>query len=220
MKLPFTIRQFLEVFQKYNNAVYPLQILFMLLAALTIFIAFRGSKKHQKFILFILATFWLWMGVVYHIGYFSDINKAAFLFGALFILESILLFVYGLVRPVSFHFEKNTQSILSGILLSYSLVAYPLIGYFTGHGYPYSPTFGLPCPTTIFTLALFFVAQPGIPFYIAIVPLSWSAIGFSAAFSLGIYEDTALIISGLAFVLLYFLKTKHRNVKYKTPISL
>jgi hypothetical protein len=210
MKLPFSIRQFLEVFQKYNNAVYPIQILFMLLAALIIFIAFRGSKKHQKLILFILATFWLWMGVVYHIGYFSVINKAAFLFGALFILESILLFIYGLVRPTSFHFEKNIQGILSGILLSYALIVYPLIGYFTGHAYPYSPTFGLPCPTTIFTFALFLIAQPRIPFYIAVVPLLWSAIGFSAAFSLGIYEDTALILSGLAFVLFYFRKTKKK----------
>jgi len=216
MKLPFTIRQFLDIFQKYNNTVYPLQILFILLAALAILVAYRGNKKHQKFILFILAAFWLWMGVVYHIGYFSVINKAAYLFGALFILESILLLIYGLVKTPIFHFQKNIHSIISVLLFAYALIIYPLIGYFAGHGYPYSPTFGLPCPTTIFTFAIFIIAQPRIPFYVAIIPLLWSAIGFSAAFSLGIYEDTALIISGLAFVALYFLKPKRWHVKNDT----
>jgi hypothetical protein len=208
MNLPFTIQQFLEVFHKYNNAVYPLQILFVLLASLTISIAYRGGKKYQKYILFTLAALWFWMGTVYHIGYFSEINKVAYLFGVVFILQSLLLLAYGLARATSFNFQKNIQSIISVLLLVYSLIIYPLIGYFAGHGYPYSPTFGLPCPTTIFTLAIFLLAKPKIPFYLAIVPLLWSVIGFSAAFSLGIYEDTALIISGLAFAILYFLKPK------------
>lgn len=216
MKLPFTIRQFLEVFQKYNNTVFPLQILFLLLAILIIVIAYRGSEKHQKFILFILAAFWVWMGAVYHIGYFSAINNAAYLFGVVFILEGILLLIYGFVNAPAFNFQKNIQSITSVLLLAYALIIYPLIGYFTGHVYPYSPTFGLPCPTTIFTFAIFLLAQPGLPFYLAIIPLLWSVIGFSAAFSLGIYEDTALIISGLAFVALYFVKSKRRRAKNDT----
>jgi hypothetical protein len=51
------------------------------------------ESMDQKFILFILAAFWLWMGTVYHIGYFSVINKAAYLFGSLFIFESIDLWI-------------------------------------------------------------------------------------------------------------------------------
>lgn len=208
MKLPFTIQQFLDVFHKYNNSVYPLQIFFVLLAGLTILIAYRGSKKYQKCIFFILAALWFWMGAVYHIGYFSEINKAAYLFGSLFILQSLLLLVYGITRATFFTFQKNINGITSAILLVYALLIYPLIGYFSDHGYPYSPTFGLPCPTTIFTLAIFLLAQPRLPFYLAIVPLLWSVIGFSAAFSLGIYEDTGLIISGLSFAVLYFRKFK------------
>ncbi len=213
MKLPFTIRQFLEVFREYNNTVFPLQILFVLLAALTIYIVYKGSKKHQRFVLFILAAFWIWMGIVYQIGYFSVINKVAYFFGVLFVLQSILLLIYGLARTTVFNFQKNILSMISVPLLVYALIVYPLIGYFTGHGYPYAPTFGLPCPTTIFTFAIFLLAKPRIPFYIAIIPLLWSVIGFTAAFSLGIYEDTGLIISGLAFVALYFLKPARRHVK-------
>jgi hypothetical protein len=208
MKLPFTREQFFEVFQRYNISVYPLQVFFLLLAVLSILIIYKGDKKQQKIVPVILATLWFWMGTVYHIRYFSVINKVAYLFGVIFILQSIFFLHYGLVRYPLFWFQRNIQSISSVLMLIYALIIYPLIGDLAGHGYPYAPTFGLPCPTTIFTIAIFLVAEPRIPFYLAIVPLLWSVIGFSAAFSLAIYEDAALIISALAFTVLYFRKRK------------
>jgi hypothetical protein len=208
MKLPFTSEQFLEVFYKYNTSIYPLQFFFLLLAALAILIIYKGNKMQQKVILIILGTFWFWMGTVYHIRYFSVINKVAYAFGAMFILQSIFLLYYGSMKEQIFTFQKNLQSITSALMLIYALIVYPLIGHFAGHGYPYSPTFGLPCPTTIFTLAIFLLAQPRIPFYLAVIPLIWSVIGFSAAISLEIFEDTGLIVSGLAFAAMYFLKAK------------
>src|SRR5690606_31807492 len=58
-------------------------------------------------------------------------------------------------------------------------------------------TFGLPCPTTLFTVGLLaFLARP-YPAYVLAVPLLWSAVGTSAAFGLGMYEDLGLIAAGL-----------------------
>jgi hypothetical protein len=207
MKLPFTLQQFLDIFRNYNEAVYPLQILFVLLAAWIIVIAYLGNSRHQKFILFTLAAFWLWMGAVYHLLYFSVINKAAYVFGGMFILQGILLLIHGLTKPSLFTFGKNFHTVVSASLLIYALILYPLIGHFAGHGYPYSPTFGLPCPTTIFTIAIFLISRPRLPFYLAVIPLLWSVIGFSAAFNLAIYEDAVLIIAGLSFAILLFTKT-------------
>ena len=79
---------------------------------------------------------------------------------------------------------------------------YPLIGQYSGHAYPYAPTFGLPCPTTIFTLGVLLLLPYRLPWYIAIIPILWSVIGFSAAFMLGVVEDTALILAGILFVVL------------------
>jgi hypothetical protein len=53
------------------------------------------------------------------------------------------------------------------------------------------------------------------PGYIIVIPFLWTIIGFSAAFTLGIYEDTALIISGLLFAVLNFIKPKHPILKRK-----
>jgi hypothetical protein len=69
-------------------------------------------------------------------------------------------------------------------------------GLLLGHTYPSTPTFGVPCPTTIFTIGALMLANRPHK-YVAVIPLLWSALGFSAAISLGVTEDVALIIAGL-----------------------
>jgi hypothetical protein len=113
MKIPFTREQFLEVFRKYNTAVYPLQIVFLILAAYVIFLFIRHSRNSGKTVTVILAALWFWMGAAYQIVFFSVINKAAYVFGALFILQSILLLFYGLIKAPLFTFHKNKHSITS-----------------------------------------------------------------------------------------------------------
>jgi hypothetical protein len=209
MKLPFNTQQFLDVFRSYNTTVYPLQVLFVLLAAIVIYLTLMKAKGNGKSILVVLAVFWFWMGAVYHIGFFSSINKAAYGFGALFIFQGILLLTHASKAP-SFSFQKNISTLISTVLLVYALIVYPLLGYIAGHGYPYAPTFGLPCPTTIFTLAVFLLTVNRMPAYLIVIPLLWTVIGFSAAFTLGIYEDAMLVVSGLALAVLNFRKPKIR----------
>lgn len=88
MNLPFTTEQFLRVFAEYNQDVWPAQIIFYVMAALALLLALMSRPRSDKIISGILAFLWLWMGVVYHLLYFSAINKAAFLFGILFILQA------------------------------------------------------------------------------------------------------------------------------------
>ena len=80
MKLPFTIEQFLGVFKSYNETIFPLQIFFYLMAGTIVFLSLKTSAWSDKIINSILAFFWLWMGIAYHILFFSTINKSAYLF--------------------------------------------------------------------------------------------------------------------------------------------
>ena len=67
-----------------------------------------------------------------------------------------------------------------------------------GREYPGIVTFGLPCPTTIFTIGMVaFVSQP-FPRYVLAVPVAWALFGGQAAFLLGMVEDIGLIFAGLA----------------------
>ena len=57
----------------------------------------------------------------------------------------------------------------------------------------------------IFTFGILLYSVHRIPWYIIIIPLLWSIVGFSAAMNLGIQEDYGLVIAGLlsAAILLF-----------------
>jgi Family of unknown function (DUF6064) len=212
VKTPFTREQFLEVFKNYNEAVFPMQIIFYIISFFVIYLTFSPNSKSNKIISVTLAFFWLWMGIVYHFIFFTAINKAAYLFGTLFILQGILFLILGVFQnKLSFAFSFDKYGITGITLTVYALIVYPVFGFFLGHNYPYSPTFGLPCPTTIFTFGVLLMSNKKCPVIILIIPFIWSIIGFSAAFNFGIYEDTALIIAGvLTFFMLIF---KNRTLR-------
>ena len=209
MKLPFSLEQFLGIFQTYNNAIWPTQILLNLLALIAIILAFRKISASSKIISAILGFLWLWTGVVYHLVYFSSINKAAYVFGTLCVFQGLIFFFAGVYRSsLSFRFQSNVQGIIGALFILYALVIYPVSGYLLGHIYPASPTFGAPCPTTIFTFGLFLWTDKIFPRYILVIPLLWSIIGFTAALSLTIREDVGLLIAGLLGTLLILLRKR------------
>ena len=109
---------------------------------------------------------------------------------------------------VSFRFKPNGYSLIGGIFILYGLVIYPLLGYFFGHVYPRNPTFGLPCPTTIFTFGLLLMTQKFIPAYVLVIPVIWALIGSAAALSLTIREDFGLFIAGILGTVLILIRNK------------
>ena len=98
----------------------------------------------------------------------------------------------------------------------YALIIYPILGYLFGHKYPYSPTFGLPCPTTIFTFGILLFVNKKIPVLVLIIPLLWSIIGFGAALNLSIYEDYGLLIAGILGFILLVVSNKNYSKIIKT----
>lgn len=209
MKLPFTIEQFLNVFENYNLSIWPAQVVLIVLALTGIVLAIKKIKFSDRMIGIILALFWLWMGGVYHIIFFTSINKAAYVFGALFIFQGLLFLWKGVFKPdLSFKFQSNFYGIIGGLCVLYALIIYPILGFLFGHAYPKSPTFGAPCPTTIFTFGLLLWTDKKVTNYLLIIPFIWSLIGFSAAVNLSIREDFGLVVAGILGTILIFLRDK------------
>jgi hypothetical protein len=210
MKLPFTADQFLEVFRYYNQSIFPLQILFYFLAIAAIFLSIKKIAFADRLINAILSFFWIWMGLIYHFKFFSSINKAAWLFGSLFVLQGSLFLYFGVIKQkLTYRFRPDGSGFIGATFVAFALVPYPLLGYLFGHVYPASPTFGLPCPTTIFSFGMLLWCRGKCPWTIVIIPFIWSLIGFSAAIRLGMREDTALPIAGITTILiLWFQKQK------------
>ncbi|MFH2011237.1 MAG: DUF6064 family protein [Pseudomonadota bacterium] len=215
MKLPFIAEQFLQIFKTYNLEVWPIQIVLNILALLAILAAIYKQKHFDKLISLILSFFWLWIGIVYHLHYFTTINKAAYGFGILFIIQGGLFFITGVLNTkLSFRYQTDMYGITGSLFLIYALIIYPILGHVLGHQYPQSPTFGLPCPTTIFTFGLLLWTNKAVPKYLLIIPLVWSVVGFGAALSLDIREDFGLLIAGVAGCLLIVIRDKQQSLTH------
>ena len=80
------------------------------------------------------------------------------------------------------------------MLVVVGLIVYPILSVLAGHHYPALPTFGLPCPTTIYTLGLLLWFER-LPRSAAVIPAFWAVIGTFAALQLGVPEDFLLIAS-------------------------
>lgn len=63
MHLPFTVEQFLEVFARYNEAIWPAQLGAYLLGAATLAVALRGGRVAARVVPALLAAAWAFVGV-------------------------------------------------------------------------------------------------------------------------------------------------------------
>jgi hypothetical protein len=210
MQLPFTTEQFLDVFLQYNESVYPAQAILFLAGLLAAYYAFRPRAFGDRFISGVLAGLWIWMGIAYHLAYFARINPAAILFGILFIVQGILFAVYGAwQQKLSFRMHRGLNGWTGVLVLAYALAGYPALGARMGHHYPAAPTFGLPCPTVLFTFGMLLLCERRVPYLVLVIPFGWSLVGGLAAMHLGMQEDLALPVTG--FLGLFLIARQHKS---------
>jgi hypothetical protein len=200
VELPFTREQFFDAFAAYNRALWPFALglwAFALAAAARLA---RAADGDSRFPASMLAVQWAWAALAYHAAFFSAINRAAWLFAALFVIQSGLVVWFGLVRgQLRFSRAGSPRRLVAWILIGSSLL-YPILAQVEGHAYPASPTFGVPCPTTILTIGFLFAADPPWPRTLAVIPMLWAFIGGSASGLLGVRSDLLLVAAGLALV--------------------
>jgi hypothetical protein len=203
MQLPFTIEQFYGVFRDYNTTVWPAQVLLVALAVVAVaLVAFRRPWSGAG-ISAILAFLWAWLGLAYHLAFFTAINPGAYAFAGVSLAGAVVFLWEGVLRgKLEFRVVRGPRTVVGVVLIVFALVVYPVWSYYAGHHYPAVPSFGLPCPTTIFTVGVmaFLVAPyPRSPFA---VPVLWCFVGVQAAFLLGVPQDLGLGVAGLVGVVL------------------
>ena len=199
MEVPFSRDQFLDVFAAYNVVLWPAAVALWAATLAAVIQLVRGRAGSAGFAA-LLALHWAWSGVAYHARFFSGINPAAWLFAALFVAQAAALAWTGVVRRrVRFDWHRSSRHALAGVLLLFAL-AYPGLALATGHAWPRTPTFGVPCPTTLLTAGLLLAAVPPVPTWLVVIPVLWSIVGGSAALLLGVVPDLMLFVAGAGLV--------------------
>ena len=201
--LPFTSEQFYGVSREYNTTVWPVQIVLLALAVVAVALVVFPRRWSGLGVSSILAFLWAWIGLAYHLSFFTVISPPAYGFAAVSVTGSLILFWQGVVRRrLEFCLNPNARSAVGILLIVFALVVYPAWSIAAGHYYPNLITFGLPCPTTIFTIGLLAFTVRPYPRSPLVVPVLWSFIGGQAAFLLGVPQDLGLFVAGVVGIVL------------------
>lgn len=215
MNLPFSVDAFFEVFGHYNRELWPAVVVLWMAAAAGLVGVALGSPSRRADLAAtgLLVLLWAWSGAVYHAAYFTAINPAAWLFAALFLVEAALLAWSGVRRQLSFG-SSSTPTRAAGFGLAIYALAYPMLTGL-GHPYPDAPTFGVPCPTAIFTVGLLLTCAR-LPVSVTLVPLAWSIVGGSASVVLGVTPDYALLLCGPLLAWKVMIRDDRTPVEWRT----
>lgn len=198
MKLPFTTEQFFNVIEKYNLTMFPFQLVILLMGIVCLFLLHSKLSAKDKLVGIFLGGLWIWIGVAYHLAFFTAINKAAFLFGGIFILQGLFMLfnTFGKNRLI-FIFTLHTKDYLGYFFILYGLIIYPIISYFVEGSFERTIVMGLPCPSTIFTFGFFMLTSNKFPKYLLIIPSLWAVVGLSAAINIGVFQDVMILIAAI-----------------------
>ncbi len=208
--MPFTHEQFLDVFARYNSALWPAVVAIWLASAALVVRLLRTGRATSRSISTLLAIHWAWSGAVYHAAFFTSVNPAAWLFAAFFLLEAALLAWWGVLRQrLRFSLTRGLRGIAASAFLVYSL-GYPILSFAGGLVFPRAPTFGVPCPTTLLTAGFLLAAEAPFPRPILVIPILWALVGGSAASLLHVPPDWALFAAALALAV-RMLRTENRT---------
>jgi hypothetical protein len=205
---PFTADQFFEVFAAYNTAVWPFQLLLVAGAAAVAIFAWRSSGKAGRTTTAFLAILWIWAGLAYHLGQFTRINPAAYLFAGLFVLQGMLFGWASWRGDLRFAAPDGGSWKIGALAVVYALVIYPLLGWSLGQRWPAMPTFGAPCPSAIFTFGILLWTRERVPVRLLVIPSLWAVLTAPMAVGWGVWEDAPMPILALFTVVILSLRNR------------
>jgi hypothetical protein len=206
--LLFSPRTYYRLFELYNAAIWPLQIVALalgvaILGLLLRDVLLRDVAWRGRAIAAMLAACWLWVAWAYFLKRYETINWAADYFAGGFAVEALLLVWSGIALD-RLRFRPRTDLIgLAGLcIFLFALFVHPLIGPLAGRAWLQVEFFGVaPDPTVVATLGAL-VAAHRTHWELLIIPLLWCAISGATLWTL--QSPDALVVpavAALAFVL-------------------
>lgn len=177
LNLPYSAEVFASLLGRYNMAIWPLPAVGVALALVALALTLRPVRENGRIISAGLAVTWAWVGVGFHVERATAIDFAAPLYGALFLVQALLLAWSGVVRgALGIRFQPDLSGWTALGLGAIAVAGYPLLALWAGDAWPGLPLAGTaPDPTVLLTLALLSMApRPSV--HLLAVPVAWCAI--------------------------------------------
>ncbi len=183
----FSSHAYYRLFELYNAAIWPAQVLALALGLAVLAISRRGRPGSGRWIAAVLALGWLWVGLAFHGLRYSRLNTAAPYFGWAFCLEAALLVVVGVVLGrASLGWPGDLAGRVGLAMYLVALLGLPLVSPLLGRGVRSAEIFGLaPDPTAIGTLGLLLAGKFRPRWLLMVLPVSWCVVTGAILWALG-----------------------------------
>ncbi|MFC5085849.1 DUF6064 family protein [Microvirga arabica] len=187
------------MFELYNRAIWPAQILALLLGLVILWRLHRAGGLQGSVVTVILAAGWLWTAWAYLVEHYDTINWAARYFAIGFVTEALLLIWAGVIRSrLSIQPYKDWIGRTGVGLFVFALVVQPLIGSLVGRDWKQAEIFGIaPDPTVLATLGILLTVDEQPRLGLMVIPLIWCALSGATLWTMGSPDAWIMPVAGL-----------------------
>ncbi len=197
--LLFSPRTYYRMFELYHAGIWPVHLI-VLASAVAILVLIRREEIWARLMIFgLLASWWTWVGIAFHLNRYAQINWAAKYFSALFVIQGLLLLWYGAARGrLEFAVARGRPMYIGIGLLMVASVIQPIAGVLAGRTWRQVELVGnTPDPTVIATMGFLALSLARVPRALLVIPVAWCAIGGATLWALGSSEAWIVLLSGL-----------------------
>lgn len=200
----FSPRTYYRMFELYHTQIWPIHLVVIGSVVAIVVLLRREEAWRDRAIAGVLAAWWLWVAIAFHLQRYATINWAARYFAALFAIQALLLVWFGVIRPrLRFRLSRERAAQLAAGLLAVALVLEPIAGRIAGRSWRQVEMFGLtPDPTAIATLAFLALSTTRPHRGLIVIPAVWCAVGAATLSALGSPEAWLVMFAGLAGLIL------------------
>lgn len=176
--LLFSPRTYYRLFELYNTAIWPAQIVAVALGLAILALSRRAGPFQGHTIAAILAGCWLWVAIAFHLDRYAAINWAAPYAAVGFTAQAALLVWIGVVRGrLSFPPRPDMVGRAGLGIFLFALLVQPAIGPLLGRGWRQIEIFGVaPDPTAVATLGILLLTTGRARWGLIVLPALWCAI--------------------------------------------
>lgn len=204
----YTRETYYRLFELYNVAVWPVQIL-TIGAGVAIWVLLgRPDARRGRLIASVLSACWVWVAIAFLAKRYATINWAADDFAWAFGAEAALLLWTGVVRGrLVFDREAGRAARGGAAIFLFALGVQPLIGFLSGRGPRQLEFFGVaPDPTAVATLGVALTAAGRTRWELVVIPAIWCAFSAAMLWAMKTPDAWVVTITGASFVALVVAK--------------
>jgi Family of unknown function (DUF6064) len=159
----FSAHSYYRLIELYNAAIWPAQVLALLLGIVVLVEVQRGTASSGR-----------WIAFAFHAARYARLNTAAPYFAWMFAIEAGLLLALG---RLSFQGPRDTQGRAGLAIFLFALLVIPLEAPLLGRGWRAAEVFGVaPDPTAVGTLGLLLLSKAKRRWPLMILPAAWCVV--------------------------------------------